>query len=145
MKCKCKASSGRRRGALVALALGIGLRLLSTAVAIPPLLISPATAQTLLEQGMQDPDAEWNPLDILQAIRDHFTHMPYGWWIREPEKRLDGYEVEVHIPDRWKGNPTAAVNQLCPDRRSRIWKGTTTLNLRPFYLNRPWPGVQCYG
>lgn len=91
-----------------------------------------------------DTDAEWRPIDVRREIREHFTQMPYGWWIREPELHLNSYEVEVHIPDWWRGNPTSAVNGLCPERRSRIWKVAKSLTLRPFYLKRPWPGVECF-
>lgn len=91
----------------------------------------------------QDIEEEWRPLDIRQEIRDHFSRLPYGWWIRDPEKRLNAYEVEVHLPDWWRGNPTSAVNALCPERRSRIWEATTILTLRPFYQKRPWPAVDC--
>lgn len=91
----------------------------------------------------QDIEEDWRPIDIRQEIRAHFDRMPYGWWIREPELHLNAFEVEINIPDWWKGNPTSAVFNLCPERRSRIWKATTILTLRPFYQKRPWPGVDC--
>ncbi len=91
----------------------------------------------------QDIEEEWRPVDIRQEIRSHFARLPYGWWIREPENHLNTYEVEVNIPDWWHGNPTSAVNNLCPERQSRIWKVTSILTLRPFYQKRPWPEVDC--
>lgn len=98
--------------------------------------------------GMDRPAAaqdveEWRAVDIRQEIRAHFDRLPYGWWIREPELHLNTYEVEVNIPDWWHGNPTSAVNTLCPERQSRIWKVTKILTLRPFYQKRPWPEVDC--
>ncbi|QCN99779.1 hypothetical protein D3093_31520 (plasmid) [Azospirillum argentinense] len=86
---------------------------------------------------------EWRAIDIRQEIRTHFDRLPYGWWIREPELHLNTYEVEVHLPDWWRGNPTSAVNDLCPERQSRIWKVAKILTLRPFYQKRPWPEVDC--
>lgn len=91
----------------------------------------------------QDAEMEWRPVDIRQEIRAHFARLPYGWWIREPELHLNTYEVEVNIPDWWHGNPTSAVNNLCPERQSRIWKVAKILTLRPFYQKRPWPEVDC--
>ncbi len=83
-------------------------------------------------------------VDIRQEINDHFVgRMPYGWWISIPEKRLSGFHVTVHIPDWWKGNPSAAVMDLCPDRRSRIWSATPRLSLTPFYQKHPWAGFEC--
>jgi hypothetical protein len=93
--------------------------------------------------GAQDIEEEWRPVDIRQEIRAHFDRLPYGWWIREPELHLNTYEVEVNIPDWWRGNPTSAVNNLCPERQSRIWKVAKILTLRPFYQKRPWPEVDC--
>ncbi|MGR0186891.1 hypothetical protein [Azospirillum aestuarii] len=86
---------------------------------------------------------EWRAVDIRQEIRTHFDRLPYGWWIREPELHLNAYEVEVNIPDWWHGNPTSAVNNLCPERQSRIWKVAKILTLRPFHQKRPWPEVDC--
>lgn len=91
----------------------------------------------------QDTETGWRPVDIRQEIRAHFARLPYGWWIREPELHLNAYQVEVNIPDWWNGNPTSAVNNLCPERQSRIWKVTKILTLRPFYQKRPWPEVDC--
>ena len=91
----------------------------------------------------QDAAEEWRTVDIRLEIRAHFDRLPYGWWIREPELHLNTYEVVVNIPDWWHGNPTSAVNNLCPERKSRIWKVAKILTLRPFYQKRPWPVVDC--
>ncbi|WP_207482947.1 hypothetical protein [Arenibaculum pallidiluteum] len=83
-------------------------------------------------------------VDIRQEINDHFVgRLPYGWWISIPEERLSAFHVTVHIPDWWRGNPTAAVMDLCPDRRSRIWSVTKRLDLTAFYRKQPWPGFEC--
>lgn len=101
------------------------------------------SAGTAAAQEAAQEAEDWRPVDIRQEIRAHFVRLPYGWWIREPEMHLNTYEVVVNIPDWWRGNPTSAVNNLCPERKSRIWEVTRILTLRPFYLKRPWPEVDC--
>lgn len=86
---------------------------------------------------------DFNPLDIRRAIREHFYTMPYGWWISDPARYLNGFEVTLNIPDWWSGNPTSAAGNLCPDRRSRIWEETVSVTIKPFYNKRPWPMVEC--
>ena len=86
---------------------------------------------------------DFNPIDIRKEIRKHFQTLPYGWWISDPTRYLNGFEVTLNIPDLWKGNPTAAAMNQCPDRRSRIWEETQTLTIKPFYDKRPWPMYEC--
>jgi len=82
--------------------------------------------------------------DVLREIREHFRpRLVYGWYIEEPSRLLGGYEVRLHIPDWWRGNPASAAADLCPGPRSEVWRGTPSLLIQPFYRNLPWASTEC--
>lgn len=82
--------------------------------------------------------------DVLREIREHFRpRLVYGWYIEEPSRLLGGYEVRLHIPDWWRGNPASAAAGLCPDSRSEVWRGTPSLLIQPYYRNLPWAATEC--
>lgn len=82
--------------------------------------------------------------DVLREIREHFRlRLVYGWYIEEPSRLLGGYEVRLHIPDWWRGNPASAAAALCPEARSEVWRGTSSLLIQPHYRNLRWAATEC--
>jgi len=94
--------------------------------------------------GQQPWEGELRLYDVRQEIREHFRlRLPYGWYIEEPSRLLGGYEIRLRIPDWWRGNPASAAANLCPGPDSRVWRGTASLYVRPFYDNLPWAATEC--
>ena len=82
--------------------------------------------------------------DVLREIREHFRlRLPYGWFIEEPSQLLGGYEVRLHIPVWWRGNPASAAASLCPEPGSSVWQGTPNLFIQPYHVNLPWAATEC--
>lgn len=91
-----------------------------------------------------DPDSDPNPFDPRRAIHEWLrTRLPTQWWITEPERTLNTFQVLVHIPNEWQGNPVSAVMVMCPEHNDLLWSVLDTLELQPFYQGRRWPGVIC--
>ncbi len=85
-----------------------------------------------------------DPLDILQEMRGYMrTNLPSHWWAEDPQRYLGGYQIIVHIAKGWRGNPTAAMLQLCPAQDHRLWAGIGRLHLQPILDDLPRPGYDC--
>ncbi|OYY74189.1 MAG: hypothetical protein B7Y61_19125 [Rhizobiales bacterium 35-66-30] len=94
--------------------------------------------------GSLDAEIDPFPYDPRLEIRSYLqNHLPSLWWANEPEYGLGVFTVTIHIPVNWRGNPTSALQQLCPQANSTIWQGIKRLELQPFYKNAMWPGVVC--
>lgn len=90
------------------------------------------------------PETDPNPYDPRRAIREWLrTRLPTQWWMNEPEGTLNTFEVLIHIPNEWRGNPVSAVMAMCPEHNDQLWSALDTLELQPFYQNRRWPSVIC--
>ena len=91
------------------------------------------------------PEIDPKPFDVRYEIREHFRQrLPPEWWVTDPIYATGLFQVVVHVPDRWRGNPTSAIMQLCPDRHSTLWQETIErILVQPFYRNRPWPSIEC--
>ena len=84
------------------------------------------------------------PTDVQALIREHFrAHLPFGWFITDPVRFLGGYEINLKVPELWRGNPAGQASLLCPNRRSAIWEQTSRLVIRPVYKNLPWAPFEC--
>ncbi|MFG1426287.1 hypothetical protein [Roseixanthobacter glucoisosaccharinicivorans] len=95
-------------------------------------------------QGSLDAEIDPFPYDPRLEIRTYLqNHLPSLWWANEPEYGLGVFTVTIHVPVNWRGNPTSALQQLCPQANSTIWQGIKRLELQPFYKNAMWPGVVC--
>lgn len=92
-----------------------------------------------------DNETDHNPFDARKEIREYFRkRLPVSWWFTDPWFQNSAFTVTVHIPENWRGNPTSALMQLCPDRQSAVWQESIDrLHVQAFYRNRPWPGVEC--
>ncbi|WP_374448327.1 hypothetical protein [Stella sp.] len=111
------------------------------AVAPAPVVGQSADPDTPQVEGEIDP----KPFDPRFEIREHFRRiLPPDWWASDPIYGTSLFQVTVHIPDRWRGNPTSAVMMLCPDRHSTVWQGELDrIVVHPFYRNRPWASIEC--
>lgn len=95
-------------------------------------------------QNSVDPEIDPFPFDGRLAVRSYFKeHLPTYWWANEPEYNLGRFSVTIHVPDMWRGNPTAALLALCPQPYSNLWRGLKEIELKVMYRNAPWPGVTC--
>lgn len=95
-------------------------------------------------QGSLDAEIDPFPYDPRLEIRTYLrNHLPPLWWSNEPEYGLGVFSVTIHVPMNWRGNPTSALMQMCPQADSTIWNGVKRLELRPYYKNALWPGVTC--
>lgn len=106
------------------------------------LLFRPAAAAAAPAQWGDDDG--FRPFDIRQAIRDHFRlSMPSSWFINDPERRQDSFAVKLSIPAEWGGNPNSAARNLCPDRKSLIWRHVGHILITPVYRKRNWATIEC--
>ncbi|MEP9366390.1 hypothetical protein [Xanthobacter sp. VNH20] len=107
----------------------------------------PACAQSSSNvpgQGAVDAEIDPFPYDPRLEIRTYLqNHLPSLWWANEPEYGLGVFTVTIHVPVNWRGNPTSALQLLCPQANSTIWHGIKSLQLQPFYKDAMWPGVVC--
>lgn len=108
----------------------------------------PAPAQTgtgdLPGESGLDPSIDPFPFDGRLAIRDYLRRaLPSRWWANEPDFSLGAWSAMVHVPDDWKGNPTAALIGLCPPRESTLWRHIDRLELVPFYRDARRAGTTC--
>ncbi|WP_051357242.1 hypothetical protein [Azorhizobium doebereinerae] len=84
------------------------------------------------------------PFDPRLEIRTYFQkRLPTEWWANEPEFNLGVFSVGIHIPETWRGNPTGALMQLCPETRNELWRHLKRIELRAIYRRAEWPGVTC--
>jgi hypothetical protein len=96
------------------------------------------------EGSSLDPELNPYPFDPRMELRTYFRlNLPGGWWANEPEYNLSVFSLLVHIPARWRGNPTSAIRALCPDREHPLWKELSSFEIQAFYDYRRWPGVIC--
>ena len=118
--------------------------LASTALATLAIVAAPAQAQPALGQSAVDAEIDPFPFDPRLELRELFRkQMPTYWWFEEPEFSAGTFTMVVHLPAMWRGNPTGAVMQLCPDHGHPIWKGLERFFIRPFHQKRPWPTFEC--
>lgn len=91
------------------------------------------------------PEIDPKPFDPRYEIREHFRRvLPPDWWVTDPIFGTSIFQVTVHIPDRWRGNPTTAIMMLCPGRHSSLWQEPIErILVQPFYRKRPWPSIEC--
>lgn len=91
-----------------------------------------------------DPDVDPYPFDPFIALRHYLQQrLPAGWWARDPVYETGAFAVVVNIPEAWRGNPTSAMLQLCPQPYSTLWQGIRVIELRPFYRQSARPSVTC--
>lgn len=127
-----------RRGMVAALALAL-------LVAAVPAHAQEEPRNRLPDGVVIDPEIDPAPFDVLKEVRNHLlTRIGTGWWIGEPERMAESLSVRVHVPAEWRGNPVSAMLPLCPEPGDEIWNHLSTLQLQPFYQNRPWAEVTCW-
>lgn len=86
------------------------------------------------------------PTDPHVVIRAYLAkRLPTMWWGRESAYSDGRIAVEIHIPDGWEGNPTAAVMDLCPLANDNLWRVFREVEMRPFFQKKFWPGWICRG
>ena len=91
-----------------------------------------------------DPDVDPYPFDPFLSLRSYLRQrLPAGWWARDPMYDAGAFTVVVNIPENWRGNPTSAMLQLCPQPTSALWQGINLIELKPFFHKSPWPSVTC--
>lgn len=91
-----------------------------------------------------DPDVDPYPFDPFLALRSYLRQrLPAGWWARDPLYDAGAFSVVVHIPEGWRGNPTAAMMRLCPESTSTLWSRIAVVELQPVHRQRPWPAATC--
>lgn len=113
------------------------------ALALILAVVAPALAQAPRDEYRRE-NRGLRFYDILEEIREHFRlRLAYGWYIEDPTRFMGGYEVRLHIPIWWRGNPVSAAADLCPDPRSDVWQGTSGLVIRPYHLELSWPPIHC--
>ncbi|MBS9475702.1 hypothetical protein [Ancylobacter radicis] len=116
--------------------------------AVLPLAAGAARAQAGLSDlpgdSAVDPSIDPFPFDGRLAIRDYLRRtLPTRWWANEPSFSLGTWSAMVHVPDDWKGNPTAAMIRFCPPRGSTLWRHIERLDLVPFYRDARRAGTTC--
>lgn len=132
-----------RAAGRAARALPLALILLAAPVAVPPAWAQTGTGDLPGESGL-DPSIDPFPFDGRLAIRDYLRRaLPSRWWANEPDFSLGVWSAVVHLPDDWKGNPTAALNGLCPPRESPLWRHIDRVDLVPFYRDARRAGTTC--
>jgi hypothetical protein len=134
----------RRRASAWALRVVAGFLVLgATGLARPQMAVAQSSSN-VPGQGSLDAEIDPFPYDPRLEIRSYLqNHLPSLWWANEPEYGLGVFTVTIHVPVNWRGNPTSALQQLCPQANSTIWQGIKRLELQPFYKNAMWPGVVC--
>lgn len=91
-----------------------------------------------------NPDVDPYPFDPFLSLRIYLRQrLPAGWWARDPVYDAGAFTVVVNIPENWRGNPTSAMLQLCPQPTSALWQGINLIELKPFFHKSPWPSVTC--
>ncbi|MEP9354270.1 hypothetical protein ABLE93_11805 [Xanthobacter sp. KR7-65] len=91
-----------------------------------------------------NPDVDPYPFDPFLALRTYLSQrLPAGWWARDPAYDAGAFSVVVNIAESWKGNPTSAMLQLCPQPSSTLWDRIQIIELKPMYHKTPWPSVTC--
>lgn len=109
-----------------------------------PLMAQEEPRNKLPDGVLIDPETDPAPFDAMAEVRKHLlTRIATSWWISEPERTANTFFVRVHVPFEWRGNPVSAMLMLCPDANDPLWDYTATIDLQPFYQNRPWPTVTC--
>jgi len=89
-------------------------------------------------------DDGFKPFDIRAEIRAHFARrLPRGWYIGDPLKTDNGYDLRLIIDWEWKGNPVSATLNLCPPRQSVIWQHIKRLYVTPSHRSLRYAGVEC--
>ncbi|BBK29634.1 hypothetical protein EDC65_0029 [Stella humosa] len=100
-------------------------------------------------KGIDDPEYDPltnpKPFDPRYEVREYFRQrMPTDWWASDPIYATSIFTITIFLPDRWRGNPTSAVAQLCPDRHSTLWQeDLERILVHPFHRKRPWPSIEC--
>ncbi|MEP9377270.1 hypothetical protein ABLE91_11175 [Aquabacter sp. CN5-332] len=138
--CHALAKAARRACRSAALLALLGLAV----VALRPEVARAQSSSNVPGQGTVDPEIDPFPYDPRLEIRTYLrNHLPSLWWANEPEYGLGVFSVTIHVPVNWRGNPTSALMQICPQADSTVWNGIQRLELKPFYKNATWPGVVC--
>lgn len=122
------------------------IRFLVTAALLALAMPAGVSAQTPdPDAPVVGPEIDPKPFDVRYEIREHFRQrLPPEWWVTDPIYGTSVFQVVVHVPDRWRGNPTSAIMLLCPDRHSTLWQeNIERILVQPFYRNRPWPSIEC--
>lgn len=89
-------------------------------------------------------DDGFKPFDIRAEIRAHYARrLPRGWYIGDPLKTDNGYDLRLIIDWAWKGNPVSATLNLCPPRQSVIWQHIKRLYVTPSHRSLRYAGVEC--
>lgn len=90
------------------------------------------------------PDTDPYPFDAYQSIKTYMRdNLPQGWWAPDPFLQDGVFSVKVFVPDSWSGNPTGAMQRLCPPPDSHLWRRLKAIDLYPFYRHATWPYVTC--
>ncbi len=109
-----------------------------------PVMAQEEARNKLPDGVLIDPETDPAPFDAMAEVRKHLLmRIATSWWISEPERTANTFFVRVHVPSEWRGNPVSAMLMLCPDANDPLWQHTPTIDLQPFYQNRPWPIVTC--
>ncbi|MDQ0503389.1 hypothetical protein [Xanthobacter agilis] len=100
----------------------------------------------LPEQRNLTPMNRLLPTDPHVVIRAYLAkHLPSLWWGRESQFSPGRTTVEIHLPEGWQGNPTAAMMGLCPQPNENIWRVFHEIEMRPFFQKKFWPSWTCRG
>lgn len=105
-----------------------------------------ATAPTFAAGAPQvwGQDSGFRPFDIRAEIRAHYARrLPRGWYVGDPMKTDNGYDLRLIIDWEWKGNPVSATLNLCPPRQSVIWQHIKRIYVTPSHRSLRYAGVEC--
>ncbi|MCF4165090.1 hypothetical protein L2U69_05505 [Zavarzinia compransoris] len=90
------------------------------------LVARPAAAQYQERPEDGEARARYNlepPVDPLANLRAYCRdRVPNGWWCDDPVRLSYGFRLLVTIPEGWRGNPSGAMLDFCPQRSDPVWK-----------------------
>jgi hypothetical protein len=99
-------------------------------------LTAAAGAAAPIKRDAQDP---------LYQVREYFNNrLPGDWWASDPDREGNRFRVRLHVPEGWRGNPTTAAMQFCPDDKNMLWNLTPQITLQPENRSRRWPSHDCH-
>jgi len=124
-----------------------GLDLFSYAIRLSVLIVALGIATPSLAAGAPQvwgQDDGFKPFDIRAEIRAHYARrLPRGWYVGDPLKTDNGYNLRLIIDWEWKGNPVSATLNLCPPRQSVIWQHIKRIYVTPSHRSLRYAGVEC--
>lgn len=136
-----------RQGRALGVALGLLAGGLLAGLAAPVPAMAQLTSRDqgeVLGPGDISRDVDPYPFDARIALAAFLRkRLPSQWWAGDPTYEFGGLRVEIHVPEIWRGNPTGAMESLCPPIYDEIWRSVQVVELRPIYQKARWSSTIC--